>query len=93
VLEILPEVVRSTNFVLHEDGTISEEPTERLGMNYAALIPVLIKSMQELHGENVFLRSKLEVQRQAIAMQAAEYAQLSEDLAIRIEKMERKVDD
>lgn len=47
VHDILPEVVRSTNIVKDEDGNISNIATERLGMNYASITPVLIKAMQE----------------------------------------------
>ena len=47
VMEILPQAVRTTNFISDEDGTISEINSERLGLNYATLTPVLIKAIQE----------------------------------------------
>jgi hypothetical protein len=53
VQEIIPGVVRSTNFVRDEEGNVTEEPFERLGMNYAALTPVLIKALQEVQIEHL----------------------------------------
>jgi hypothetical protein len=58
VQEIIPGVVRSTNFVRDEEGNVTEEPFERLGMNYAALTPVLIKALQEVQIEHLQVQSE-----------------------------------
>ena len=47
VQQVLPEVVRSSNHIIEEDGTYTTVSTDRLGMNYASMTPVLIKAMQE----------------------------------------------
>jgi hypothetical protein len=86
VQEIIPGVVRSTNFVRDEEGNVTEEPTERLGMNYAALTPVLIKAVQELQVENVQLSK-------AVRQLETKNLQLKEALEIRIAALERRIED
>ena len=44
---VIPEIVRSTNFISDEKGNLTEVQTERLGLNYSELTPVLIKAIQE----------------------------------------------
>ena len=48
VRQIIPEAVRTTNYVIDEDGSVSEINTERMGLNYASLTPVLVNAIQEL---------------------------------------------
>jgi hypothetical protein len=86
VQEIIPGVVRSTNFVRDEEGNVTEEPTDRLGMNYAALTPVLIKAIQELQRENVRLSKE-------VRLLETENLQLKEALEIRIAALERRMED
>jgi hypothetical protein len=86
VQEIIPGVVRSTNFVRDEEGNVTEEPTERLGMNYAALTPVLIKAVQELQEENARLSKE-------VRLLETENLQLKEALEIRIAALERRMED
>ena len=48
LLEILPEVVVDKEWkTLDENGKKEWVPTERLGVNYAEIIPVLVKAIQE----------------------------------------------
>lgn len=48
LLEVIPEVVKTTDYKLQEDGkTIIKQDLDRLGVYYSDLIPVLIKSIQE----------------------------------------------
>lgn len=84
VQDVIPGVVRSKNFIQHEDGTVTEEPTERLGMNYSALIPVLIKATQDLHSENTSLRADLE-------KLGAENAVLKQSLESRLSAVEAEM--
>ena len=64
VQQVLPEVVRTSNFVTQEDGTLYEEPTTRLGMNYAALTPVMIKAVHELAAANAEMKKENDGLRQ-----------------------------
>ena len=47
LLEVIPEVVKTHDFQMEEDGTITEVEMDVLGVNYSNLIPVLIKAIQE----------------------------------------------
>jgi hypothetical protein len=67
VQNILPEVVRSTNFVSDEEGVISEVNTERLGMNYATLTPVVIKAIQEQ--QQMIIEQQMALDQQALVIQ------------------------
>ncbi len=51
LLEVIPEVVKTHDFQMEEDGTITEIKLETLGVNYSNLIPVLIKAIQEQQEE------------------------------------------
>ena len=93
VQEIIPGVVRSTNFVRDEDGNVTEVPTERLGMNYAALTPIVIKAMQELQVENSALQSSLQAQAEEVAALRRENTLLRETLEARIASLEHRLAD
>ena len=74
---VIPEVVVTEDWVRAEDGTIQRKSTERLGMYYSDLIPVLIKGMQEQQQVINDLQSENRELREAM-----------EDLAARVAKIE-----
>ena len=77
VEKIIPEAVRSTDLIVNEDGTYTEINTERLGLNYSMIVPVLIKAVQE--------------QQEMINQQAEQLNQqqvLINDLVKRMERLE-----
>ena len=48
LLEVIPEVVKTRDFEMQEDGvTVMEVELKRLGVYYSDLIPVLIQAIQE----------------------------------------------
>jgi len=59
LLEVIPEVVKTHDFQMEEDGTITEIKLETLGVNYSNLIPVLIKAIQEQQDEINSLRERI----------------------------------
>jgi len=59
LLEVIPEVVKTHDFQMEEDGTITEVKLETLGVNYSNLIPVLIKAIQEQQDEINSLRERI----------------------------------
>lgn len=56
---MIPEVVKTHDFQMEEDGTITEVKLETLGVNYSNLIPVLIKAIQEQQDEINSLRERI----------------------------------
>lgn len=59
VQHVIQEVVKAADQVRDEDGNTSNVPTERLGMYYSDLIPVLIKAIQELTAETEQLKARV----------------------------------
>ena len=47
VLEVIPEVVKTHEIDIDENGELVQTPVEILGVNYVELIPLLIKGIQE----------------------------------------------
>ncbi len=60
LLEVLPEVVVTHEWQEDESGNRLKVPLERYGVYYDDLIPVLIKSIQELKAEIDALKKKIE---------------------------------
>lgn len=61
LLTVIPEVVNTHSWVAtDEDGTYNYVENEKLGVNYAELIPVLIKAIQEQQKKIDYLSSKLD---------------------------------
>lgn len=59
--QVIPEVVVDTDVVVNEEtGEREEVPAERLGVKYADLIPVLIKSVQEQQATIESLQAEVE---------------------------------
>jgi hypothetical protein len=52
--EIIPQAVVGEKDAINEDGTIKSQ-----GVDYSKLVPILIKSIQELQAKIVTLESKL----------------------------------
>jgi hypothetical protein len=77
VQAVIPEAVRSTNMVKDEDGTVTEVNTERLGLNYSTLTPVLIKAVQEQ-------QDLINQQQQMLDQQAV----MIQNLLLRVDKLE-----
>jgi hypothetical protein len=59
LLEVIPEVVKTHDFQMEEDGSITEVKLETLGVNYSNLIPVLIKAIQEQQDEINSLKERI----------------------------------
>lgn len=57
----LPEVVISNEWKQNKDDTKSWVPTERLGVNYAEIIPVLVKAIQEQQLQIEELKNQIKV--------------------------------
>ncbi|HYV95367.1 MAG TPA: tail fiber domain-containing protein, partial [Chitinophagales bacterium] len=67
VQPILPEVVRDWEYVTDElTGKTVKAPSAKLGMQYEAIIPVLIKGIQEQQNEIAEKDSKINNQQQQI---------------------------
>ena len=61
VKEVVSEVVYDKCINIDEEGNKTVIPAESLGMNYAELVPVLIKAIQEQQTQINELRDKLEL--------------------------------
>ena len=77
--EVVAEAVVDQEIQNNEDGTSQMVPTQRLGMRYDAIVPVLVKSAQEQ-------QKMIESQQQVIAQLKAQ----NEQLMSRIEALEKR---
>lgn len=85
VQQVIPEIVMDHQLERDENtGTIKKVPTDRLGMYYADLIPVLIKGMQEqqeLIEQQAQKLADQKIQLQAMETKVAKMEELEQRLA------------
>jgi hypothetical protein len=76
VQDVVPEVVKSTNIKHMEDGTKKKVGTERLGLYYSHLVPVLVNAVKEQQNQIQQKEEKIQEQEEEIEKLKSEMEQI-----------------